>query len=93
MSDLNILLEKYPQIDLVLAAHDQVKGTIEIAGRKIVGTGRDGEVIAIIVLDEKVDGYDVQIEYQEIGLSFSADPQIGELIVEYKNKLVSGNTQ
>ena len=93
MSELNILLEKYPQINLVLTAHDQVKGTIEIAGRKIVGTGRDGEVIAIIVLDKKADGYDVQIEYQEIGLSLPADPKIGELIDNYKNKLVSGNTQ
>jgi len=93
MSDLNILLEKYPQIDLVLLAHDQVKGTIEIAGRKIVGTGRDGEMIAIIVLDKKTNSYDVQIEYQEIGLSLSADPRIGELIVEYKKKIVTGNKQ
>jgi 2',3'-cyclic-nucleotide 2'-phosphodiesterase (5'-nucleotidase family) len=92
MSDLNLLLEKYPQIDLVLAAHDQAKGTIEIAGRKIVSTGRDGEVIAIIRLNREADGYEVQIEYQEIGLSLPADPKIGELIVEYKNKLVSGNT-
>ena len=93
MSDLKILLEKYPQIDLVLAAHDQEKGTIEIAGRKIVCTGRDGEVIAIVALDKKTDGYDVKIKYQEIGLSLPADPKIGELIVEYKNKLVSGNTR
>ena len=90
VNKLKDILSKNPEIDLVLAAHDQQKGTLEIAGKKVVCTGRDGEVAAIIEIDINSGVCSLQVDYHDINLELPADPDIDDLIVRYKSEITVG---
>ena len=90
VNKLKDILNENPEIDLVLAAHDQQKGTLEIAGKKVVCTGRDGEVAAIIEIDNISGVYSLQVDYHDINLELPADPGINDLIMQYKSEAMVG---
>ncbi len=81
------LLGENPEIDLVLSAHDQQKGTIDLEGRQVICTGRDAEVVAIIEFDLNPDKYSFSTEYQDINLKLPASPEVDELIARYKSQI------
>jgi 2',3'-cyclic-nucleotide 2'-phosphodiesterase (5'-nucleotidase family) len=90
VNNLKDLLKENPEIDLVLVAHDQQKGTLEIAGKKVVCTGRDGEVVVIIEIDNISGAYSIQVDYHDINLELPADPAIKDLIMQYKSEVMVG---
>ena len=90
VNKLQDILNENPEIDLVLAAHDQQKGVLEIAGKKVVCTGRDGEVAAIIEIDNISGAYSLQVDYHDINLELPADPGINDLIMQYKSEVMVG---
>jgi hypothetical protein len=83
---LQEILSRSPSVDLVLLAHMQNKGQSQIAGKMVIGVGRDGESVAVIRLFKEADDLHVEVDFQTIDLSLAADKDILPIIHNFKSK-------
>ena len=86
LAEANDLARQYPQLDLILLGHEQYPSSRLIGNTTVLGSGRDGECVALLQVKRSSAGWEIDQTRINLTESIPVHEQMSLLVKQYKQK-------